>query len=115
MFGVVSGLLSSLARTLPSTVQLDGLGISFDQCPPKEWLPQNISWVTYNAFSDPPEGLLEKYDVIHVQLFITLIRDGNPVPMLENLIKMLSTCCLHVSNLQELCLLRAWRSQKPCG
>lgn len=29
--------------------------------------------------------------VIHVQLFITKLRDGNPVPMLQNLIKMLST------------------------
>ncbi|RDL41293.1 S-adenosyl-L-methionine-dependent methyltransferase [Venustampulla echinocandica] len=88
--GVGTGIwLIELARTLPPTVQLDGLDISFGQCPPKEWLPQNIAWVTHDAFSEPPEELLEKYDVIHVQLFITLIRDGNPVPMLKNLIKML--------------------------
>ncbi|KAF1992984.1 S-adenosyl-L-methionine-dependent methyltransferase [Amniculicola lignicola CBS 123094] len=81
--------LIELARELPSLVQLDGIDINFTQCPPKEWLPSNIRWVLHNIFSEPPEELHEKYDVIHVQLFITILRDGNPVPMLKNLMKML--------------------------
>ncbi|EPE24315.1 S-adenosyl-L-methionine-dependent methyltransferase [Glarea lozoyensis ATCC 20868] len=81
--------LIEIARELPHTVHLDGIDINFGQCPPKEWLAENITWVTQDIFSDPPAELREKYDVIHVQLFITLIRDGNPVPMLKNLIKML--------------------------
>lgn len=82
--------LIELARTLAPSAQLDGLDISFAQCPPKEWLPANISWITHDVLSEPPPSLLEKYDIIHVQLFITILRDGNPVPMLRNLMKMLS-------------------------
>ena len=82
--------LIELARTLPPSSQLDGLDISFEQCPPKEWLPANISLVKHDVLSEPPPSLLETYDIIHVQLFITILRDGNPVPMLQNLKKMLS-------------------------
>ncbi|KAL9077080.1 MAG: hypothetical protein Q9157_003476 [Trypethelium eluteriae] len=81
--------LIELARMLPNA-RLDGLDISFDQCPPHEWLPQNVSLVKHDIFSEPPSELMEKYDVIHVQLFITILRDGDPVPMLRNLMKMLS-------------------------
>ncbi|KAF2649437.1 hypothetical protein K491DRAFT_721664 [Lophiostoma macrostomum CBS 122681] len=81
--------LIELARELPPTVQLDGIDIDFAQCPPKEWLPSNIAWITHDVFAEPPHELIEKYDVIHVQLFITILRDGNPVPMLQNLLKML--------------------------
>ena len=49
-----------------------------------------MSWITHDVLSEPPSELLEKYDIIHVQLFITILRDGNPVPMLRNLMKMLS-------------------------
>jgi hypothetical protein len=82
--------LIELSRSLPPTTTLDGLDISFAQCPPKEWLAPNISWITHDVFAEPPKELIEKYDVIHVQLFITILRDGNPVPMLKNLMKMLS-------------------------
>lgn len=49
-----------------------------------------MSWITHDTLSEPPSELLEKCDIIHVQLFITILRDGNPVPMLRNLMKMLS-------------------------
>ena len=75
---------------MPQTAQLDGLDIDFSQSPPKEWLPSNISLIHHDIFSEPPPELVEKYDIIHVQLFITILRDGNPVPMLHNLMKMLS-------------------------
>ena len=75
---------------LPASVKLDGLDISFDQYPPKEWLPSNISFITQDILAEPPPSLVAKYDIIHVQLFITILRDGNPVSMLQNLMKMLS-------------------------
>ncbi|KAF2260597.1 hypothetical protein CC78DRAFT_431409, partial [Lojkania enalia] len=78
-----------LARYLPTSAQLDGFDISFVQCPPKDWLCPNIAWIEHDVFSEPPTELHEKYDVIHIQLFITILRDGNPVPMLQNLMKML--------------------------
>ena len=86
--------LIELARTLPPTAQLDGLDISFEQCPRKEWFPDNISLIKHDVLSKPPPSLLESYDLIHVQFFITILRDGNPVPMLQNLMKMLSESLL---------------------
>lgn len=86
--------LIELARTLPPSAQLDGLDISFEQCPPKEWLPDNISLIKHDVLSEPLPSLLKSYDIIHVQLFITILRDGNPVPMLQNLMKMLSESLL---------------------
>ena len=82
--------LIELARTLPPSTQLDGLDVNFEQSPPKEWLPANISLIMHDMLSEPPPSLLEAYDIIHVQLFITILRDGNPVPMLHNLMNMLS-------------------------
>jgi hypothetical protein len=88
---IVSSMwLIELSRELPSTAQIDGLDVDFSQCPPKEWLASNVSWITHDIFSEPPTELIEAYDVIHVQLFITVLRDGNPVPMLKNMMKMLS-------------------------
>ena len=86
--------LIELARTLPPSAQLDGLDISFEQCPPKEWLPENISLIKHDVLSEPSPSLLESYDIIQVQLFITISRDENPVPMLQNLMKMLSESLL---------------------
>jgi SAM-dependent methyltransferase len=88
--GVGTGIwLIELSRALSLSAQLDGLDINFTQCPPKEWLSPNISWITHDIFAEPPVELHEKYDVIHIQLFITILRDGNPIPMLQNLMKML--------------------------
>ncbi len=109
--------LIEAARTFPTSVQFDGIDVSFDQCPPKEWLPDNISWINHDVLSEPPPSLLQKYDIVHVQLFITILRDGNPVPMLQNLMKMLSeylhlgprSFCLPHSDL--LCISNAFKRE----
>lgn len=43
-----------------------------------------------DAFSPLPHDLLGKYDIVHLRLFIVLIKDNDPVPLLRNLIAMLS-------------------------
>ena len=37
-----------------------------------------------------PADLLEKYDIVHVQLFQLGIQNREPEPIIENLIRMLS-------------------------
>lgn len=37
-----------------------------------------------------PEAMLGKYDVVHVQLFATFIRDNDPTPVVKNLTSLLS-------------------------
>ena len=82
--------LLKASQALPTSTELDGLDISFQSCSPQEWQPSNIFRHTVDVTAEPPSHLLEKYDVIHVQMFYTIVKDGNPAPILRNLIKMLS-------------------------
>lgn len=38
-----------------------------------------------------PDKYVEKFDVVHLRLICAAIRDGDPLPILRNLLKMLST------------------------
>jgi len=82
--------LVELSKTLPSTTQLDGFDIDLSQFPPKQWLPANVTMHKLDAFSAVPQDLVGKYDIVHLRLFIVLIKHNNPVPLLRNLISMLS-------------------------
>ena len=43
-----------------------------------------------DAFSPLPHELVGKYDIVHLRLFIVLVRNNDPAPLLRNLIQMLS-------------------------
>ena len=62
------------------------------QCPPKEWLPKNISLIAHDAFLPFPDSMVEKYDVVHVQLFACIVRNNDPAPLVRNLMSLLSKC-----------------------
>ena len=79
-----------VAKTLPGSVQLEGLDIDFGQCPPREWLPKNVELRAFDIFSPVPEELLERFDIISVRHFTMIVRDNDPVPILQTLVKMLS-------------------------
>ena len=36
--------------------------------------------------------MLEKYDIIHLQLFNSVVENNDPAPVVRNMIKMLSQC-----------------------
>lgn len=44
---------------------------------------------TLNALAEIPSILVEKYDVIHIGLLV-LVAGDEPVPLLKNVVKMLS-------------------------
>lgn len=81
------------ARQHPQAAQLDGLDISLDQVPDKEWLPSNISFHLYDVYDEPPDDLVEKYDIIHVRHLTLVIKQDDPTVVIHNLLKMLSTLC----------------------
>ena len=83
--------LIELARKLPSACILDGFDISPSQFPAQEYLPGNISLHVADAFADPSEPLLGKYDVVHVRSLTLVVKAGDPKPLLRNLRRMLST------------------------
>lgn len=80
--------LVDVARSFP-TAQLDGFDISLAQCPPKQWLPENINFRAWNMFEDVPEDLRGKYDIVHIRLVSVVIQGDDPLPVIRNLLKML--------------------------
>ena len=75
----------------PLGTQFDGFDIDLGQAPHLQWLPSNISLTQWNMFEEVPENLVGVYDVVHIRLVMLVIKDNNPVPLIQNLRKLLST------------------------
>lgn len=84
--------LIEFSRTLRPSARLDGLDVSHTQCPPAEYMPSNINLRIHDCLSEPPSDLLAQYDIIHLQCFNSVVPDNDPVPVVRNLLKMLSQC-----------------------
>ena len=84
--------LLDLARTLPSTAQLDGFDIDISDCPHEQWLPRNVKMQQFDALSEIPEHLVGMYDIVQLRLFQVVVRDNDPGPLLRNVLRMLSGC-----------------------
>lgn len=81
-----------LAKHLPSSVQLDGYDLSDEQYPAN--LPSNVSLQVLNAMDDPPQHLLEQYDIVHLRLFLSVVKDNDPTSLFKHCLKLLSKCSL---------------------
>ncbi|KAL3448774.1 hypothetical protein BJX65DRAFT_306779 [Aspergillus insuetus] len=80
--------LTDLSALLPATCQLNGFDIDTSQAPPKEWLPANASLHKWDVFTELPEHLIGRYDIIHVRLLVFVVK-GDPTGILRSLVKML--------------------------
>ena len=78
-----------MERHLPYSAQLDGLDISFNQCPPQQWLPKNVRLRNVDIFAEIPPNFVERYDVVHVRHFVCVLKGDDPTPMLYNLLRLL--------------------------
>ncbi|KAL9103071.1 MAG: hypothetical protein Q9187_009049, partial [Circinaria calcarea] len=83
--------LLELARDLSSSAQLDGFDIDLSQSPPKEWLPKNVNMYKLDVFGELPDDFVGKYDVIHARLFLLVVQNNDPMPILKNFIRMLNS------------------------
>ncbi|KAJ5539527.1 hypothetical protein N7513_007859 [Penicillium frequentans] len=81
--------LSDISRQLPSYVTLDGLDVSFENAPPKEFLPQNMSLRYWDIFSDVPDDLIGVYDIVHVSLLAFVLRGDDIKDVMGKLLKLL--------------------------
>ncbi|KAK5125604.1 hypothetical protein LTR85_011878 [Meristemomyces frigidus] len=81
--------LLDMANELPRSSQLDGIDISFGQCPPEAWLPKNVDLHQLDVFDEVPDDMLERYNVIHVRHFVCVVKGNDPAPLLRNLLRML--------------------------
>ncbi|TVY92476.1 N-methyltransferase [Lachnellula willkommii] len=89
--GAGTGLwLTELAQIAPKDSQLDGYDISSDQFPAASLTPGNINFRISDAKMPPPEDLWESYDIVHIRLLSTIVDNGDPSPILQHCLKLLS-------------------------
>ncbi|GKZ95222.1 hypothetical protein CBS147343_8460 [Aspergillus niger] len=81
--------LTDLANKLPRSVRLDGLDVSFDAAPLREWLPANVTLHHWNIKEEVPEHLVGAYDLVNIRFFAVVIRSSEIKDVLKNLIRLL--------------------------
>ncbi|KAJ5256643.1 hypothetical protein N7478_012747 [Penicillium angulare] len=81
--------LTDIAHHFPSNVRLDGLDISLESTPPKEWLPQNGNFREWNILSEVPSDLVGVYDIVNISLLMFVLKDDEIKSALGNLLKLL--------------------------
>lgn len=82
--------LLDLAKELPSA-HVDGYDISSAQLPHPNWLPKNTTLSCLDILKPIPEHLRGVYDVVHVGLVVVVVERDDPLPLLDNLLALLST------------------------
>ena len=55
-----------------------------------DFLPDGCSLRELDMLKELPKELKDTYDVVNLRLFMAAIKDDNPIPVLKNLIAMLS-------------------------
>ena len=50
--------------------------------------------------------MVEKYDIVHIGIFFLLIANNDPVPMLKNLMNLLSKYIAHSASVTSMCVAR---------
>jgi hypothetical protein len=81
--------LIDISRQLTSA-RLDGFDISADQYPAQEWLRPNMSLQVLDVHKPIPEDLKGKYDIVNVRLFLAVVINDDPSPIIKNLMEMIS-------------------------
>jgi len=77
-------------NVFPPEAQLDAFDVDLSQAPHHKWLPSNVSLRHWDMFTEVPEDLVAVYDVVHIRLVMLVLKDNNPVPLIQNLLKLLS-------------------------
>ena len=49
-----------------------------------------LSGFPLDVFAEVPKEIISEYDIIHLRLFLLVVRDNDPSPLLKNVLKMLS-------------------------
>ena len=107
-----------LASKYPQS-RFDGIDIDLSQTPPSPWLPENVAFRQWDVTFEVPPDMVAKYEygssnlpvepsmsdflksdqkasVVNIRLFMLIVQDNNPEPILQNALKLLSTYNLNV-------------------
>ena len=83
--------LLEAAEDYPNAEALEGLDIALHQAPPEHLLPDNVRFKYLDLQEELPSGFVGRYDLVHARFLLGLVKNNDPVPILQNLLKLLST------------------------
>ncbi|RAH81239.1 hypothetical protein BO86DRAFT_102959 [Aspergillus japonicus CBS 114.51] len=75
--------LLDLSRQLPPTVQLHGLDSSDQQYPPSGLWAKNMTFSVIDLMSDLPPSLEGQYDVVHLRMWASNVREGETATLIR--------------------------------
>lgn len=78
------------AEDYPNAESLDGLDVALHQAPSQHLLPKNVHFKYLDMQEDIPAEFVGRYDLVHARFLLGLVKDNDPVPLLQNLLKLLS-------------------------
>ena len=79
-----------LSHELAISVHIDAIDNTLAQCPPRSWLPSDITLVEHDVHSPFPSHMHGVYDLVHVQNWLCIWRDETSDALIKNLISLLS-------------------------
>ena len=82
--------LFELSESLPESTQLHGFDISDEQYPPACSRPNNVQLFVSDVQQGPPEHLQNTYDLVHVRLFLGVVKMDDPSKIIDHAMKLLS-------------------------
>lgn len=82
--------LFDASRSLPHTVDLHGYDISDGQFPPREFWPWNVRLGVLDSLTSPPPALLNLYDVVHVRMWASNLKNNDIGPLVQHIKLLLS-------------------------
>jgi hypothetical protein len=80
----------NLSHDVPASTVLHGFDLKTDLLPRPEWLPSNVSFHELNVFDPVPEQFAGKYDVVHFRYLSPVVQKGDPSPLINCALKLLS-------------------------
>ena len=83
--------LLEAAEDYPHAEALEGLDIALHQPPPQHLLPDNVRFKYLDLQEELPSDFVGRYDLVHARFILGLVKNNDPVPILQNLLKLLST------------------------
>jgi hypothetical protein len=78
------------AEGYPNAESLEGLDIALHQAPAQHLLPDNVHFKYLDMQEDIPAEFVGRYDLVHARFLLGLVKNNDPVPLLQNLLKLLS-------------------------
>ena len=92
--GAGTAVWSLQVSSVVPNCHVTALDISSAQFPAQRLLPSNVTTGLFDVKKEPAEELKGKFDVVHLRHLYSLIDNDDPVPMMENCVKLLSTSLL---------------------